>query len=372
VKRRTIGVEEELLLVDLDDGTPRPSAGPVVGSADRQQTDTGAGEVEKELKREQVESNSEPTADLDELRADLHQLRRRLADAAGSNGLGVAALGTSPLRATPTPTQDERYERINREYGLTTREMLVNGCHVHVSIDSPDEAVGVLDRIRPWLATISALTCNSPYWQGADSGYASYRHRVWTRLPSAGPVELFGDPAGYERAVEQMISCGAAMDAGMVYLDARLSREFPTVELRIADVCAGVDDAVLVAGLCRGLVETAAQEWAAGAEAPQVRLEVLRGAAWRAARSGVSDHLVDTLTATTAPAAQMVDRLFEHIGPALESHGDLDSMRAEAARVLEDGTGADRQRAAFDRSGGDLVAVVADAVTRTTSAAADR
>jgi carboxylate-amine ligase len=367
-----MGVEEELLLVDLEDGTPRPFAGSVVGSAGEQQADTSSGEVEQELKREQVEFNSEPTDDLEALRADLHQLRRRLADAAASNGLGLAALGTSPLTATPTPTRDERYERINREYGLTMREMLVNGCHVHVSIDSPEEAVGVLDRIRPWLAIISALTCNSPFWQGVDSGYASYRHRVWTRLPSAGPVELFGDPAGYERAIEQMISCGAAMDPGMVYLDARLAREFPTVELRIADVCAGVDDAILVAGLCRGLVETAAREWATGAEAPPVRLEVLRGAAWRAARSGVSDHLVDTLTATTAPAAQMVDRLFEHIGPALESYGDLDLMLAEAARVLEDGTGADKQREAFDRNGGDLVAVVTDAVARTTSTTANR
>jgi len=367
VKPRTVGVEEELLLVDLDDGTPRPLGGRVVASADRRPDDDSDGAVEQELKREQVESNSEPTTDLADLRVDLHRLRRRLAEAAGSNGLGLAALATSPVATEPTSTRDERYERINREYGLTTREMLVNGCHVHVSVDSTDEAVGILDRIRPWLAVISALTCNSPFWQGVDSGYASYRQRVWTRLPSAGPVELFGDVAGYERAVGQMISCGAAMDPGMVYLDARLSRAYPTVELRIADVCASVADAVLVAGLCRGLVETAAREWAAGGDAPQVRLEVLRGAAWRAARSGVSGDLVDTLSATTAPAGHLVDRLFEHIGPALDSYGDLEPLRVEAARVLEEGTGADRQRAAYARSGGDLVAVVTDAVNRTTA-----
>ena len=365
---RTVGVEEELLLVDLTDGAPRPLGGPVVDSADRElPDDSGPGGVERELKREQVELNSDPTTDLADLRADLHRLRRRLADAARANGLGLAALATSPVPVSPTSTRNDRYERITREYGLTTREMLVNGCHVHVSVRSPDEAVAVLDRMRPWLAVVSALACNSPFWQGVDTGYASYRHRVWMRLPSAGPTEPFGDLPGYQRAIDQMISCGAALDPGMVYLDARLSREYPTVEVRVADVCAGAADAVLVAGLCRGLVETSAREWAAGVPVPQVRLEVLRGAAWRAARSGVSGELVDTLSAGTAPAAVMVERLIEHVEPALREYGDLDEVRAGARRVLADGTGADRQRAAYVRSGGDLVAVVTDAVTRTTA-----
>ena len=365
---RTVGVEEELLLVDLADGAPRPLGEPVVESADRELSDdSGPGGVERELKREQVELNSDPTTDLVALRADLDRLRRGLAGAARANGLGVAALATSPVPVSPTSTRDDRYERITKEYGLTAREMLVNGCHVHVSVESPDEGVGVMDRMRPWLAVVSALAANSPYWQGVDTGYASYRHRVWTRLPSAGPTETFGDLAGYRRAVDQMISCGAALDPGMVYLDARLSREYPTVELRVADVCADVHDAVLVAGLCRGLVETSAHEWAEGVPAPPVRLEVLRGAAWRAARSGVSGVLVDTLTAGTAPAAEMVDRLIAHVEPALRASGDLEGVRAGAERVLAEGTGADRQRAAYARSGGDLAAVVADAVRRTTA-----
>ena len=153
----------------------------------------------------------------------------------------------------------------------------------------------------------------------------------------------------------------------MVYLDARLSRAYPTVELRVADVCADVADAVLVAGLCRGLVEVAAREWAEGVPAADVRLEVLRGAAWRAARSGMSGELVDTLTARTAPARVMVERLVDHVEPALRAYGDLDTVWAGARRVLDEGTGADRQRAAHARSGGDLVYVVADAVERTTA-----
>ncbi|MBA2641274.1 MAG: glutamate--cysteine ligase [Nocardioidaceae bacterium] len=365
---RTVGVEEELLVVDLTDGTPQPLGQPVVESAGRAGPQaSGQGGVEKELKREQVELNSEPSTDLAAIGADLTRLRRRLCDAATDHGLALAALGTSPVPVEATPTRNLRYERINSEYGLTTRELLVNGCHVHVSVTSRAEAVGVLDRIRPWLATISALTCNSPYWQGVDSGYASYRHRVWSRMPSAGPTELFGDVAGYDRAIAQMVSCGAAMDDGMIYLDARVSRDYPTVELRVADVCTAVDHAVLVAGLGRGLVETAARELADGVAPAPVRVEVLRGAAWRAARTGVSGDLVDTLSAGTAPAAELVERLVAHVEPALRHYGDLDTVWRTARDVLDHGTGADQQRDAYARSGGDLVAVVRDTAARTTA-----
>ena len=360
-----MGVEEELLLVDLADGTPRPYGAPVVSAAD-EPGDDGPGGVEEELKREQVELNSDPSDDLDTIRRDLHGLRDRLAASARSHGLGLAALATSPVPVDPTSTRNARYEQITREYGLTARELLVNGCHVHVAIGSREEGVAVADRIRPWLAVVTALACNSPFWQGVDSGYASYRQRVWSRMPSAGPTEPFRDVAGYDRAVEQMVSSGAAMDAGMIYLDARLSRDYPTLELRIADVCADVETAVLVAGLCRGLVETAAREWADGTPAPDVRVEVLRGAAWRAARSGVSGDLVDTLAARPGPAAQLVERLIGHVEPALRAYDDLDRMWSTAQRVLDEGTGADLQRAAYSANRGDLVEVVRDAVTRTT------
>lgn len=367
VEPRTIGVEEELLVVDLADGRPRPVGDPVVATAGPTASGDDPGGLAHELKREQVELNTSPATDLSAIRADLHRLRARLAEAANEHGLGLAALGTSPVAVESVPTRDERYERMVREYGLTMRELLANGCHVHVAVRSREEGVGVLDRIRPWLAVLTALSCNSPYWQGEDTGYASYRQRVWSRLPSAGPTEPFGDPAGYDRAIEQTIACGAAIDDGMVYLDARLSRDYPTVELRVADVCADVDDAVLVAALGRGLVETAARHWAAGEPPADVRVGLLRGAAWRAARSGVSNELVDTLGATTAPAAEMVERLVAHVEPALRRYGDLDRTWAAARRVLAKGTGADRQRAAYAAADGDLAAVVRDAVERTTA-----
>ena len=182
---------------------------------------------------------------------------------------------------------------MGRRFGLTVSEELTCGCHVHVGIDSDDEGVGALDRIRPWLPPLLALTANSPFWQGGDSGYASYRSQVWQRWPSAGPYAPFGSPAGYHATVQAMIDTDTLLDPGMVYFDARLSVQHPTLEVRVGDVCLDVDDAVLLAALVRGLVETAARAWRAGVPADPVRLELLRLAAWRAGRSGVDGVLLD-------------------------------------------------------------------------------
>ena len=137
--------------------------------------------------------------------------------------------------------------------------MWTPGCHVHVSISSPDEGVAVLDRIRPWLPVLLALSANSPFWQGRDSAYASFRYQAWTRWPSAGPTDAFGTVEVYRQTVQQMVRTGTLLDTGMVYFDARLSDHYPTIEIRISDVCLYADDAALIAALARALVETEAR-----------------------------------------------------------------------------------------------------------------
>ena len=129
---------------------------------------------------------------------------------------------------------------------------------------SASEGVAVLDRIQPWLATLLALSANSPFWQGVDSAYASFRYQAWGRWPCSGPTGQFGSAAAYQATVQQMIDTQTLLDSGMVYFDARLSEHYPTIEVRIADVCQHADDAVLIAALIRGLVETEARNWQAG------------------------------------------------------------------------------------------------------------
>src|SRR6188768_231125 len=137
------------------------------------------------------------------------------------------------------------------EFGEISREAGTCGMHVHVGIASREEGIGIIDRMRPWLPLVLALSVNSPYAEGRDSGYASWRSQVWCRWPTAGATELFGDPATYDALVADLMAAGAARDPGMVYFEARLAADWPTVEVRVADVCTDPDDAVVVAGVVR-------------------------------------------------------------------------------------------------------------------------
>jgi carboxylate-amine ligase len=349
----TLGVEEEFLLVDPDSGRPRAVSHMALAA------DAGP-ELTGELQREQLETATRPCATLDELGSELRRARAAAADAAAEAGAELAALATSPLEVEPTVAPTRRYQAMRRRFGLTAAEELTCGCHVHVAVASDDEGVAALDRIRPWLAPLLALTANSPFWQAADSGYASYRSQVWQRWPSAGVYAAFGSPAGYHGTVQAMVDSDTVLDRGMVYFDARLSADHPTLEVRVADVCLDVDDAVLLAALTRGLVGTAVREWRAGSPADPVRLELLRLAGWQAARSGVDGALLDPGSWRPRPAAEVLDGLVAHVAPALEDAGDLQRVRELLADVVARGTGARAQRDA-----GDPRAAVAMAVRRT-------
>ncbi len=337
---RAVGVEEEFLLVHPDTGAPRAVSHLALAHGPDTEHLTG------ELQREQLETATRPCRTLDELGAELRRVRAAAARAAAGAGSALAALGTSPLPVEPTLFPQDRYRRMARRFGLTAAEELTCGCHVHVETDSDEERVGALDRIRPWLAPLLALTGNSPFWQGGDSGYASYRSQVWSRWPSAGPYGPFGSPAAYHATVAAMVASDTVLDEGMVYFDARLSARHPTLEVRVADVCLDVDDAVLLTALTRALVETAVREWRAEVPPDPVRPELLRLAGWRASRSAVDGMLLDPGSWCPAPAADVLGRLVDHVTPALDDTGDLVRARELLADVVGRGTGARAQRAA--------------------------
>lgn len=352
---RTVGVEEEFLLVDPHSGQPQAIAGAVLVRAGADDDLTG------ELQREQIETGTRPCVSLGDLGHELRRTRDRARDAAHAAGVELAPLATSPLPVDPTVVAAPRYHRMVSTFGRTGSEQLTCGCHVHVGVESDEEAVAALDRLRPWLAPLLAISVNSPYWHGEDSGYGSFRNQVWGRWPSAGPTGLFGSPAGYRATAAAMSATDTLVDEGMLYFDARISREHPTVEIRVADVCLHPDDAVLVASLVRALVETAVRDWRAGDPPDPVRTEVLRLAAWRAARSGLDGALVHPTSWRPARADAVLDALIQHVTPALADSGDLAVTRELAEQVLRRGTGAARQRAVLRRTG-ELRAVVADAV----------
>ena len=306
---RSVGVEEELLLVEPGTGQPRAVAEAALrgirhaadedtpdGADPPEGGDDAADSLDFELQLQQLETNSRPSRDLSELSQELRRCRALASKVAARAGAQVAALATSPVPVVPQLVREGRYLAMARAFGLTAHEQLTCGCHVHVEISSAEEGVAVLDRIRPWLAVLLALSANSPFWQGRDSEYASFRYQAWGRWPTSGPTDTFGTAAAYQQTVQEMVRTGTLLDSGMVYFDARLSEHYPTLEIRIADVCLYADDAVLIAALARALVETEARRSRAGEVTAHRRIEVLRLAAWRASRSGLDDDLISPLT----------------------------------------------------------------------------
>ncbi|MFB6575866.1 MULTISPECIES: glutamate--cysteine ligase [unclassified Streptomyces] len=369
---RSVGVEEELLLADADSGEPLAVSGAVLAAADRAAT-AGAADgkdsghtFEAELQEEQVEFGTRPVTEMGELQEEILRWRAEAARHAAAAGAVVAALGTSPLAVRPSMSPGHRYEWVSRQFGMTAQEQLTCGCHVHVSVESDEEGVAVLDRIRLWLPVLTAMSANSPFWQGEDTGYGSYRSRVWNRLPAAGPVDVFGSADRYHAEVRAMVESGVLRDKGMIWFDARLSASYPTVEVRVADVCLDASTPVLLAALVRALVETAAREWRAGEPPARVSTGLLRLASWQAGRSGLDGPLLhpETLRETAPEAA--VDALYRHVGDALADSGDEEFVRAAIARLLEHGNGARVQRSLL-RSEGDLASVVRHCAGRTTA-----
>ncbi|MGW6983812.1 glutamate--cysteine ligase 2 [Streptomyces sp. NPDC054932] len=362
---RSVGVEEELLLVDASTGEPLAVSGAVMAAANRcaGRCSKGGGAeehaFERELQREQLEFATKPVTEMGELQEEILRWRAEASRHAEPAGALVAALGTSPLPVRPSLSAGKRYKWIADQFGLTAQEQLTCGCHVHVSVESDEEGVAVLDRIRHWLPVLAAMSANSPFWQGADSGYASYRSRVWNRLPSAGPVDVFGSADRYHEQVRAMVDTGVLRDKGMIYFDARLSATYPTVEVRVADVCLDAATPVLLAALIRGLVETAARAWRAGEPPDGVDTGLLRLAAWRAGRSGLDGPLLHPRTMREISPPDAVRALYGHVREALVDHGDQERVSAALAALLERGNGARVQRALL-RKRGDLAAVVLD------------
>jgi carboxylate-amine ligase len=223
--------------------------------------------------------------------------------------------------------------------------------HVHVSVPDPESGVQILNHLRPWLPILQAATVNSPLFGGHDTGYESWRSMLWERWPTVGPTPYLRSHEQYETLVADLVASGAMLDEGMLYWYARLSAHYPTVEIRMGDVCPTLDDALLLAALARGLVATILQDIRAGVAAPDVPHPLLMAAHWRAAHDGLEGLNIDMATRETRPAWRLLRQLFDYTRPELDRHGDLEMTTVLIGRLRARGTGAARQRAILAQGG---------------------
>ncbi|MFD6563848.1 glutamate--cysteine ligase [Micromonospora profundi] len=357
----TLGVEEEYLLLDPESGRNLPVADKVLTALRGSARD----QSRQEFRHSMVEMVTPVCADLTELRGHLVALRRSAGEAAAAAGARLVAVGATPVAEPHRTVPDKpRYHAMSRRYGPVAHDPAVCGCHVHVGLPDRELAVQVCNHLRGWLPVVQAITTNSPLHDGQDTGHASWRSMQLERWPSIGPTPYFDSAADYDRTVDELIAAGVMLDAAMVYWYARPSSAYPTVEVRVGDVCSDVDDAVLVAALVRALVASLADDVRAGVTAPRTRDCLVAAAHWRAAHDGLDGELIDLRAGGTRPAWTIVDDLMAKVAPALLRHGDLGYVLAQLARLRRDGTGATRQREVLARTG-DLRAVIDDLAART-------
>jgi len=238
-----------------------------------------------------------------------------------------------------------------RRWGALATQQDICGCHVHVGVPDLDTAVAVMDRARPYLPVLLALTGSSPFHGGVDTGYESFRTVWWSRWPITGTPEHLGSAGAFRDVVDGLVAAGVIADASHLYWDVRPSWHLPTLEFRLADVCTDLDDVVLHAALVRSLVRVLAGRVTAEVDGPDPRPELLRAARWRAARDGVAGELFDPVGGFLVEASEAVHRLLAELEEDLRGAGEWDEVVALTDQLLARGTSASRQRVTWLRSG---------------------
>jgi YbdK family carboxylate-amine ligase len=355
----TLGVEEEYHLVDPETFALAPS--PALADA-ALRGDLG-GRIHAEITTTQLEIATGVCRSLAEVREEITGARLEARAAAESAGAAILAASTHPFGSWQQQqiTSDPRYEAMVERWAALASQQDICGCHVHVGVPDLETAVAVMDRVRPYLPVLLAMTGSSPFHGGTDTGYESYRTVWWSRWPVTGIPEHFGSADRFREVVEGMVVSGVVADASNLYWDCRPSWHLPTLEFRLADVCTDVDAAVLHAALARSLVRVLAGRAERGVPCPQPRAELLRAARWRAARDGLSGELFDPVQEVLVDAAGAVRRLLAELEDDLREHGEHDEVEELVRRLFARGTSAARQRWTWLRTG-DTRAVAAAVV----------
>lgn len=345
----TMGVEEEYQIIDPKTRELTGRAKQVIAFA---QSYVGEAEVQSEVYTSMIEIATPVCATLGELRQQLVQARSAIIAAAAQDGKAIAAAGTHPFSdwRDQTVTPKERYQDLVSDYQQIMEDLIIFGCHIHIGIGDRDIAVQVLNRTRLWLPLLLALSVNSPFWLGQETGYASYRTELWSRWPFSGAPHTFQNYEEYCDLTQTLTQVGAIRDATKIYWDIRLSDKLPTLEFRFADVCLSVDETIMLAGLVRALARSCYRDILAGTPMPNVRPEMLQAAQWRSARSGLKGNLIDVVAQQAMPATELVHRFLQHLRPMLEELDDWDRVHSLIEQTLQTGTGAARQRDVYSQT----------------------
>ena len=341
----TLGIEEEYLLVDKqtrDLATEPPEE--LLDICEK----AIHGQVRHELIRSQIEIGTKVCHSIAEARQELTSLRATIAEVAGAFGLAPIACSTHPFARWQLQqhTDKERYNTLTQDLQVVARRLIICGMHVHIGIEDDDLRIDLLNQASYFIPHLLALSCSSPFWQGEPTGLKSYRLSVFDEVPRTGLPPQFSSYSEYQRTVDVLKNAGLIEDGSKIWWDLRPSATFPTLEMRIPDMCPLLDDAICIASLylcvCRMLYRLRRnnQRWRhyAGFLINENR--------WRAQRYGVQEGLFDFGRGEIVPLDDLIDELIELIRADAEHFGCVDEIK-RARTIVRNGTSADRQMAEY-------------------------
>lgn len=345
----TIGIEEEYLLVDLEsrDLAIEPTED-ILTECERR---LPGHLVTPEFLRSQLEVGTCICRNITEARNALHELRGTVSEVARGHGLGLMASSVHPfadwhqLKHTPK----ERYEAIARDMQATVRRMMICGMHVHCAIEDKELRIDLMNQATYFLPHLLALSTSSPFWRGEESGLKSYRVSVFDGVPRTGLPDKFESYGEFERLVDTLVEAGALEDGSKLWWDVRPSAKFPTLEMRLTDVCPLVEDSLTIAALYSCILRMLYrlrrnnQRWRIY---PQTLVEENR---WIAQRFGVAGKLIDFGIPAPVPAADLIEEIISLTAEDAAYLGCEKEVQ-HAREIVRRGTSADRQLALYHQS----------------------
>jgi glutamate---cysteine ligase / carboxylate-amine ligase len=357
----TLGIEEEFAIVDPQTRELRSHIQEILEGGKVLLKE----QIKPEMHQSVVELGTEICSSITNAREHVIELRSKLASLAGKAALRIASAGTHPFShwRDQLITEGERYKEIVQDMQQLARANLIFGLHVHVGIPERETAIHVMNQARYFLPHIYALSVNSPFWVGQDTGLKGYRLKVFERFPRTGIPDAFESLSEYEDYCKLLVKTGCVDNAKKIWWDIRLHPFFDTLEVRVCDAQSRVDDTLAMAALIQAVIAKLYKLLRQNTTFRVYRRRLLDENRWRASRYGIEGKLIDFGREAEVETRSLLNELLEFVSTEVDELGSKREM-AHIERIMHEGTGADRQLAAFQRTN-DLKAVVDQIVAET-------
>jgi carboxylate-amine ligase len=364
----TIGIEEELMIVDRDTLDLASSIEGLLEVLDSVEKD---GEVKPELMESVCEIATEPCRNTRDAGDQLRSLRRRVQQVANQRGLAIGSAGTHPfaLWEDQRVVSRPRYRELIAGLQFVARQEIIFGTHVHVGLDDPDKAIHVTNGMRVHVPVLLALSVNSPFWRGQLTGLQSTRTPIFRAFPRVGIPPRYEDFEDWSRRIDFMETSKVVPDYTYLWYDVRPHPNFGTVEIRVMDSQTRVEHTLAIAALIQAMVKELAEHYDAGKSLSRYPYEMLDENKWLAARHGLEGELVDLPATDRVAATELVRRLMDRLRPHAEELGSADDFDC-LEDILDNGTGAARQALVYEANH-DLQEVVREIVEASVPEAAE-